>query len=90
MFAHRLPAFRGVEAFDGFIKVPALLFRPLCAAAPEVDAVLNSTSVGKVKFQNAVRQYADVLNLRGEGSFIKTIGFKHLSADRTEPILPHA
>ena len=60
------------------------------AASPEVDAVLNSTPIGKVELQNAVRQYADILDLRGEGSFIKTIGIKHLSADRTEPILPHA
>lgn len=74
MFAHRLPAFRGVAAFDGFMKAPALLFRPFRAASPEVDAVLNNTPIGKVEFQNAVSQYADILDLRGEGSFIKTIG----------------
>ena len=52
--------------------------------------MLNNTPIGKVEFQNAVSQYADVLDLRSEGIFIKTIGTKHLCADRTEPILPHA
>ena len=36
--------------------------------------MLNNTPIGKVEFQNAVSQYADVLDLRSEGIFIKTIG----------------